>query len=69
MEVSQLKRPMHPLKVIEEWRNGCSCSIGAEGEAVHPSTCEACTEAAMEAIESWFKSSSEPEWGDWKLVP
>lgn len=69
MEVSQLKRPMHPLKVIEEWRNGCSCSIGAEGEAVHTSSCEACTEAAMKAIESWFKSSSEPEWGDWKPAP
>lgn len=69
MEVSQLKRPMHPLNVIEEWRNGCSCSIGAEGGAVHPSSCEACTEAAMKAIESWFKSSSEPEWGDWKPAP
>lgn len=69
MEVSQLKRPMHPLKVIEEWRKGCSCSIGDDGKPVHPSNCEECTEAAMKAIEGWFKSSSEPEWGDWKTAP
>jgi hypothetical protein len=41
----------HPLKNIEEWRKGCSCSTG------HPSTCESCTDGLIKAIENWFKEN------------
>jgi hypothetical protein len=41
----------HPLKNIAEWRKGCSCATG------HPSTCEACTEGLIQAIENWFKEN------------
>lgn len=69
MEAKKLIRPMHPLSVINEWRKGCSCSIGEGGEALHPSICKECTEAAMQAIEKWFQSSNQPpQWGEWKTV-
>jgi hypothetical protein len=35
------------LEIIAEWRRGCSCAV--EGK---PEQCEACTRAAIDAIES-----------------
>lgn len=66
MEMRELKTPMHPLKVIEEWRKGCSCSMDSNGNQLHPSLCEECTEAAMKAIERYYDVTDKPPvWGDW----
>lgn len=52
---------MHPLLIIDEWRNGCSCTIDiASGKKGHPSLCQECTDGAMKAIEEWFEQN--PQW-------
>ncbi len=45
----------HPLKNIETWRKGCSCSLGQ-----HPATCQECTDGLVKAIEDWFVEQELP---------